>query len=47
MFGISGGRFKKEVVIDNRGYLLLIRDEGGPPDGQVSLFSLLEIDVFI
>jgi len=31
-----GGRFKKEVVVDGQSYLLLIRDEGGPPDMQVS-----------
>uniref|UniRef100_A0A0X3NWQ2 Arf-GAP with GTPase, ANK repeat and PH domain-containing protein 1 n=1 Tax=Schistocephalus solidus TaxID=70667 RepID=A0A0X3NWQ2_SCHSO len=30
----EGGRFKKEVVIDGQSYLLLIRDEGGPPDEQ-------------
>lgn len=33
---ISGGRFKKEVVIEGQSYLLLIRDEGGPPEIQVS-----------
>lgn len=31
----EGGRFKKEVFIDNQSYLLLIRDEGGPPEMQV------------
>lgn len=31
----EGGRFKKEVFIDNQSYLLLIRDEGGPPELQV------------
>lgn len=31
----EGGRFKKEVQIDNQSYLLLIRDEGGPPELQV------------
>ncbi len=30
----SGGRFKKEIVIDGESYLLLIRDEGGVPDAQ-------------
>ncbi|BHF61283.1 Arf-GAP with GTPase, ANK repeat and PH domain-containing protein 3 [Sparganum proliferum] len=30
----EGGRFKKEVIIDGQSYLLLIRDEGGPPDEQ-------------
>ena len=32
----EGGRFKKEVVVDGHSYLLLIRDEGGPPELQVS-----------
>jgi len=32
---VAGGRFKKEVIVDNESYLLLIRDEGGPPDMQV------------
>ena len=31
----TGGRFKKEVIIDGQSYLLLIRDEGGPPEMQV------------
>ena len=31
----EGGRFKKEVVVDGHSYLLLIRDEGGPPELQV------------
>ena len=31
----EGGRFKKEVTIDGQSYLLLIRDEGGPPELQV------------
>ena len=31
----EGGRFKKEIVIDGQSYLLLIRDEGGPPEAQV------------
>ncbi|EDS42069.1 conserved hypothetical protein [Culex quinquefasciatus] len=31
----EGGRFKKEIQIDNQSYLLLIRDEGGPPEMQV------------
>lgn len=33
----EGGRFKKEILVDNQSYLLLIRDEGGPPELQVSL----------
>ncbi|KAF8562610.1 hypothetical protein P879_11440 [Paragonimus westermani] len=32
----EGGRFKKEVSVDNQSHLLLIRDEGGPPDQQFS-----------
>lgn len=37
MYNISslGGRFKKEIVVDGQSYLLLIRDEGGPPELQV------------
>lgn len=31
----EGGRFKKEIVLDAHSYLLLIRDEGGPPELQV------------
>lgn len=31
----EGGRFKKEIVVDGHSYLLLIRDEGGPPELQV------------
>lgn len=31
----EGGRFKKEILIDNQSYLLLIRDEANPPDTQV------------
>ena len=37
----EGGRFKKEVVVDGHSYLLLIRDEGGPPELQVSEFFSL------
>ncbi|XP_026690164.2 arf-GAP with GTPase, ANK repeat and PH domain-containing protein 3 isoform X2 [Ciona intestinalis] len=44
----EGGRFKKEVVVDGQSFLLLIRDEGGPPeiefsnwvDGVIFVFSL-------
>jgi Arf-GAP/GTPase/ANK repeat/PH domain-containing protein 1/3 len=32
----EGGRFKKEINIDNQSYLLLIRDEAGAPDTQVN-----------
>lgn len=38
----EGGRFKKEIFIDNQSYLLLIRDEGGLPEIQV--LSLKKID---
>jgi len=34
----EGGRFKKEVSIDGQSHLLLIRDEGGKPELQVSFF---------
>uniref|UniRef100_A0A3B3ZA84 Uncharacterized protein n=1 Tax=Periophthalmus magnuspinnatus TaxID=409849 RepID=A0A3B3ZA84_9GOBI len=30
----DGGRFKKEVMVDGLSYLLLIREEPGPPDAQ-------------
>ncbi|XP_071187256.1 ephrin type-A receptor 6-like [Salvelinus alpinus] len=30
----EGGRFKKEIVVDGQSNLLLIRDEGGPPEAQ-------------
>lgn len=36
----EGGRFKKEIQIDNQSYLLLIRDEGGAPEMQVSVLVL-------
>ena len=35
----EGGRFKKEIVLDGHSYLLLIRDEGGPPELQVCLYA--------
>ena len=37
----EGGRFKKEVVVDGHSYLLLIRDEGGPPELQVCFEILI------
>lgn len=37
----EGGRFKKEISIDGQSYLLLIRDEGGSPELQVSLDILI------
>lgn len=33
----EGGRFKKEIFIDNQSHLLLIRDEGGLPEMQVNI----------
>uniref|UniRef100_A0A3B3DJW9 ArfGAP with GTPase domain, ankyrin repeat and PH domain 2 n=1 Tax=Oryzias melastigma TaxID=30732 RepID=A0A3B3DJW9_ORYME len=33
----DGGRYKKEVSVDGQSHLLLIREEAGPPDGQVLL----------
>lgn len=38
----EGGRFKKEIFIDNQSYLLLIRDEGGMPEMQVGVFHHIE-----
>jgi len=32
----EGGRFKKEVCVDGQSHLLLIRDEAGPPEDQVT-----------
>lgn len=31
----EGGRFKKEVFVQGQSNMLLIRDEGGPPELQV------------
>ncbi|KAK2580876.1 hypothetical protein KPH14_005948 [Odynerus spinipes] len=50
----EGGRFKKEVFINDQSYLLLIRDEGGVPETQFSawidalllVFSLESEDSF-
>ncbi|KAK4297765.1 hypothetical protein Pmani_029826 [Petrolisthes manimaculis] len=39
----EGGRFKKEIVLDGQSYLLLIRDEGGPPELQ----SITETHAFL
>jgi Arf-GAP/GTPase/ANK repeat/PH domain-containing protein 1/3 len=35
----EGGRFKKEINIDNQSYLLLIRDEANAPDTQVKIYT--------
>jgi Arf-GAP/GTPase/ANK repeat/PH domain-containing protein 1/3 len=50
----EGGRFKKEINIDNQSYLLLIRDEANAPDTQfthwvdavIFVFSLENEDSF-
>ncbi|MBN3307281.1 AGAP1 protein, partial [Amia calva] len=42
----TGGRFKKEIVVDGQSYLLLIRDEGGPPEAQFALWVDAVIFVF-
>uniref|UniRef100_A0A6A7FZN1 Centaurin-gamma-1A-like isoform X1 n=1 Tax=Hirondellea gigas TaxID=1518452 RepID=A0A6A7FZN1_9CRUS len=42
----EGGRFKKEIVIDGNSYLLLIRDEGGPPELQFTAWVDAVIFVF-
>ncbi len=42
----EGGRFKKEVIIDGQSYLLLIRDEGGPPEMQFTHWCDAVIFVF-
>jgi Arf-GAP/GTPase/ANK repeat/PH domain-containing protein 1/3 len=42
----EGGRFKKEVVVDGQSYLLLIRDEGGPPELQVRILLLRLSHIF-
>ncbi|XP_037960302.1 centaurin-gamma-1A isoform X2 [Teleopsis dalmanni] len=42
----EGGRFKKEVFIDGHSYLLLIRDEGGPPEMQFAAWIDAVIFVF-
>ncbi|CAF3962365.1 unnamed protein product [Adineta steineri] len=42
----EGGRFKKEINIDNQSYLLLIRDEAGVPDTQFTHWIDAVIFVF-
>uniref|UniRef100_A0A8C4NG65 ArfGAP with GTPase domain, ankyrin repeat and PH domain 1 n=1 Tax=Eptatretus burgeri TaxID=7764 RepID=A0A8C4NG65_EPTBU len=42
----EGGRFKKEISVDGLSYLLLIRDEGGPPESQFSAWIDALIFVF-
>lgn len=42
----EGGRFKKEILLDGQSYLLLIRDEGGPPELQFTAWVDAVIFVF-
>ncbi|XP_027799253.1 arf-GAP with GTPase, ANK repeat and PH domain-containing protein 3 isoform X2 [Marmota flaviventris] len=42
----EGGRFKKEIVVDGQSYLLLIRDEGGPPELQFAAWVDAVVFVF-
>ncbi|XP_041847943.1 arf-GAP with GTPase, ANK repeat and PH domain-containing protein 3 isoform X1 [Melanotaenia boesemani] len=42
----EGGRFKKEIVVDGQSYLLLIRDEGGPPELQFATWVDAVVFVF-
>ncbi|XP_055082428.1 arf-GAP with GTPase, ANK repeat and PH domain-containing protein 1 isoform X2 [Periophthalmus magnuspinnatus] len=42
----EGGRFKKEIVVDGQSHLLLIRDEGGPPEAQFALWVDAVVFVF-
>ncbi|GAB6019286.1 Centaurin-gamma-1A, variant 3 [Chamberlinius hualienensis] len=42
----EGGRFKKEIIMDGQSYLLLIRDEGGPPESQFTAWVDAVIFVF-
>ena len=41
----EGGRFKKEILVDGQSYLLLIRDEGGPPELQVNITYILSFKI--
>ncbi len=43
----EGGRFKKEINIDNQSYLLLIRDEANAPDTQVKILVRISGIYFI
>uniref|UniRef100_A0A452UB93 ArfGAP with GTPase domain, ankyrin repeat and PH domain 1 n=1 Tax=Ursus maritimus TaxID=29073 RepID=A0A452UB93_URSMA len=42
----EGMLFKKEIVVDGQSYLLLIRDEGGPPEAQFAMWVDAVIFVF-
>lgn len=39
----EGGRFKKEIQIENQNYLLLIRDEANAPDAQVKTKDQIDL----
>uniref|UniRef100_A0A8C6Y045 ArfGAP with GTPase domain, ankyrin repeat and PH domain 1 n=1 Tax=Naja naja TaxID=35670 RepID=A0A8C6Y045_NAJNA len=43
---VASHKFKKEIVIDGQSYLLLIRDEGGPPEAQFAMWVDAVIFVF-
>lgn len=38
---VTGGRYKKEALVDGQSHLLLIREEAGPPDAQVLLYVIM------
>lgn len=40
---LSGGRYKKEVLVDGQSYLLLIREEPGSPDAQVLVWMRMSL----
>ncbi|XP_032821434.2 arf-GAP with GTPase, ANK repeat and PH domain-containing protein 1-like isoform X2 [Petromyzon marinus] len=42
----EGGRFKKEIAVEGLSYLLLIRDEGGPPEAQFAAWMDAVVFVF-
>ncbi|KAG8231466.1 hypothetical protein J437_LFUL000183, partial [Ladona fulva] len=42
----EGGRFKKEVLVEGQSHLLLIRDEGGPPESQFAAWVDAIVFVF-
>lgn len=42
----EGGRFKKEMLVNGASFLLLIRDEGGPPEAQFTAWVDAVVFVF-
>lgn len=42
----EGGRFKKEIFINDQSYLLLIRDEGGVPEAQVCEIAMFHVSFY-